>query len=305
MKRWIRCELHTHSYHSDGAFNAVSLLDTAEDLGIQALAATDHNSNLILETLLPEAERRGFPLIPGVELSTFFGHLLVMGVRAPIDWRDMSMDVPLDAKLREIHALGGINGIAHPFRPASPLCNGGLWRYEVEDCSNIDYIEVWSGIHPMKNPCNAAAMDLWDDWLNQGHRVTGLSGRDWHKPGTAEEDAGAAFSYLQVEGEISVPKLMDSIRKGDVSVAIYDLPVLNIENRMAMVSLISEGRGKVNLSAVLCVDGKRSDPLPVFRETPTAFSLPEKWKWVRVELYDSSEMVGFTNPTWADERGKR
>ena len=305
MKRWIRCELHTHSYHSDGTFDAISLLDTAEALGIQALAATDHNSNLILETLLPEAEKRGFPLIPGIELSTFFGHLLILGVQTPIDWRDMSMDVPLDAKLNGLHALGGINGIAHPFRPASPLCNGGLWRYRVEDRSCIDYIEVWSGIHPMRNPCNAAAMDLWDEWLNQGHRVTGVSGRDWHKPGTAEEDAGAAFSYLQIEGEISIPKLMDSIRKGNVSVAIYDLPVLNIENGMAMVSLIPEGQGKASLSAALCVDGKRGASRSVSQDKPAVFSLPAEWKWVRAELYDSSEMVGFTNPIWADERGKR
>jgi len=298
VSRFVRCELHTHSYHSDGAFDAQSLLDAAKYMEIDALAMTDHNNNCILDTLLPEARACSYPMIPGVELSTFFGHLLLLGTEERVDWRDMTIETPIDEKVSKLRGKGIVAGIAHPFRPGSPLCNGCKWQYKVDDWSVIDYIEVWSGTNPDRNPVNRQAMDWWDSLLNQGYHIKAVSGRDWHKPEGDEYNRMAAFTYLRVDGEITVEGLLDAIRKGDVAVAIDDVPILEADGCGAAVSLLPNRREDEKLEARLCMDGVRTESRPLRRGEKVVFELPENYRWVRAELVSGDKMTGFTNPHW-------
>lgn len=42
--RWLACELHTHTLHSDGSQTLDELVKGAVDLGFDAIALTDHNT---------------------------------------------------------------------------------------------------------------------------------------------------------------------------------------------------------------------------------------------------------------------
>lgn len=66
-----RCiDLHTHSTESDGTMTPQELMEHAKEVGLSAIALTDHDTIRGLTKARPIAESLGLELIPGVELST-------------------------------------------------------------------------------------------------------------------------------------------------------------------------------------------------------------------------------------------
>jgi predicted metal-dependent phosphoesterase TrpH len=64
------CDLHTHSWFSDGTDSPSELLNKAAALGFSAIALTDHNTVAGLPEFLEAAEGTGILAVPGVEIST-------------------------------------------------------------------------------------------------------------------------------------------------------------------------------------------------------------------------------------------
>lgn len=67
------CDLHTHSYYSDGTVSPSAIIDEAIKNGICAVALTDHNTTAGLAEFSEYAAGRDVEAICGVELSTDFG----------------------------------------------------------------------------------------------------------------------------------------------------------------------------------------------------------------------------------------
>ena len=65
----MRCDLHTHTVHSDGSFTPRELVLLAKEKNL-IIALTDHNTVSGLADFLREAEREGVRAIGGTELST-------------------------------------------------------------------------------------------------------------------------------------------------------------------------------------------------------------------------------------------
>ena len=63
------CDLHTHSVFSDGTLTPTQLVELAEEIGLGAVALTDHNTVLGLPEFLAAAEGKAVKAIPGVEFS--------------------------------------------------------------------------------------------------------------------------------------------------------------------------------------------------------------------------------------------
>ena len=63
------CDLHTHSVFSDGTLTPTQLVELAEDLGLGAVALTDHNTILGLPEFLTAAQGKKLKAVPGVEFS--------------------------------------------------------------------------------------------------------------------------------------------------------------------------------------------------------------------------------------------
>ena len=74
------CDLHTHSVFSDGTCTPAQLVEEALELGLSAIALTDHNTVDGLPDFLAAAEGKNILAVPGVEFSTDYNgkelHLL-------------------------------------------------------------------------------------------------------------------------------------------------------------------------------------------------------------------------------------
>lgn len=207
---YLPCELHCHTIHSDGGFTVTQLLREAYNDHLALIALTDHNTisgHLELDDAIT-------PSVRGIEWTTYFGHMLVLGARTFIDWRDAVPD-NIDEKIAAVHAAGGVVGIAHPFQVGSPLCTGGRWEFNVRNWQNVDYMEIWHDACGSQNYENEAATALWTELLDKGFQIAAAYGRDWHRM----TEGHFACTYLDLEGAINEGAALRALRQGKSTVS--------------------------------------------------------------------------------------
>ena len=135
MKKWYPCELHCHTVHSDGDFTVEGLIASAKEHGLKGICLTDHNTYSGREEASKEKD---LVILQGIEWTTYFGHMLVLGADRFVEWRD-AVPENIDEKMKQVHAAGGLVGIAHPFQLGTPICTGGRWDFRVQDFSLVNY----------------------------------------------------------------------------------------------------------------------------------------------------------------------
>lgn len=204
---YLPCELHCHTIHSDGDFTVKELLQSASDDHLALIALTDHNTYSGCD----ELDDSITPAIRGIEWTTYFGHMLVLGANGFVDWRDAVPD-NIDKKIVEVKGNGGIVGIAHPYQLGSPMCTGGRWEFDVKDWRNVDYMEIWHQSFSFDNYENEKAMALWTSLLDKGYHIACTYGKDWHRPITDNGHYGC--TYVDIEGEINQQNAIKAIRMG-------------------------------------------------------------------------------------------
>lgn len=67
------CDLHTHSHYSDGTYSPEQLIQAAREIGLSAVALTDHNTVDGLPEFVEAARNTPVEAVPGVEFSTEYG----------------------------------------------------------------------------------------------------------------------------------------------------------------------------------------------------------------------------------------
>ncbi len=84
-------ELHAHSYYSllDGASSPEALVARAADLGLAALALTDHDAVYGVVPFLAAAREHGLHAVVGAELTLADGHHLTLLVENATGWRNL------------------------------------------------------------------------------------------------------------------------------------------------------------------------------------------------------------------------
>jgi hypothetical protein len=65
-------DLHVHTTHSDGVCSPCEVVIAAANVGLSALAITDHDTLSALAVARPEAARLGLELVEGIELTAEF-----------------------------------------------------------------------------------------------------------------------------------------------------------------------------------------------------------------------------------------
>ena len=70
MPDWI--DLHVHTLASDGSDTPVDVVRMAAELGLRAVAVTDHDTFAGLPEAIESGARYGVEVVPGVELSTIY-----------------------------------------------------------------------------------------------------------------------------------------------------------------------------------------------------------------------------------------
>lgn len=130
-------ELHAHSAAShDGRDPVDMLVQRAIDVGLDALAVTDHNTIEASLKARELAEQRGLIGIPGMEISSAAGHVLGLGIETPVE-RGLSFHETLD----RIHANGGIAVVPHPFQESR---SGVAKHLDKDEIAAADAIEVYN-----------------------------------------------------------------------------------------------------------------------------------------------------------------
>ncbi|MCX4371511.1 MAG: CehA/McbA family metallohydrolase [Dysosmobacter sp.] len=128
----LRLDMHVHSEKSpDGCMTLSEIAERAKRAGLNGAAVCDHDR---VQKDMPRFP--GFLLIPGVEVSTEYGHLLGLFVTKPVETHDFHEAVEL------IHGQGGLAVLAHPFErsrdamrltPIVPLLDGvEIWNSRAE-----------------------------------------------------------------------------------------------------------------------------------------------------------------------------
>jgi predicted metal-dependent phosphoesterase TrpH len=137
-REWIVCDLHTHtSWSHDCSVSAAALLDAAEEIGLGAIAVTDHNVFGGALEAVELARGRDLVVIAGEEVKTRGqGEVIGLFLREEIP-RGMSFEDTLAA----IREQGGLVFLPHPFdrRHAIPDPQT-LHRHLAE----IDMLEVYN-----------------------------------------------------------------------------------------------------------------------------------------------------------------
>ncbi|MDV4152046.1 CehA/McbA family metallohydrolase [Clostridium sp. AL.422] len=318
MNNWIAYELHTHTNHSDGKHTFQELASSAKDIGLGGFAMTDHNTIATFKYMQDESNRLNIDILKGLEWTTFWGHILLIGINEFLEWTDVTLD-NINEKLLDIRSKSELIGVAHPFRLGGIIATGCYFEYEINNWDIFDYIEVWSGIMPDSKYMNKRAFDFWTDLLNRGHRISGVSGRDWHK--STENDRYIPATYLNIKEGNAI----SAIKEGRITVGfgyIVDFKVIYehceydigsvIKKNIKEVAQISANIFKTSLNDNGNIDKQKlkltinSNLGILFNniniEESTIISIKDinKLSWLRAELYEDKRMISFTNPIYFD-----
>ncbi len=191
-----RLDLHVHSTHSPDGRSTVTEHAAQVAAGpLQGFALTDHNTTSGVAEL--REVRSVYPhllLVPGVEVSTLEGHLLVYGVdEAPPPAR------PLEETVAWAVAHGGEAVLAHPYRWPH-----GAGRH-VGGAGSLRAVEATNAHNPAG--ANARAAELA---RKLGLPTTG--GSDAHQA----REVGRASTVVP-DGCASVDDVLEALRRGRVS----------------------------------------------------------------------------------------
>ena len=206
----LKFELHTHTIHSDGKFTPKALVESAKKWGYYGIALTDHNTDSGVEETIEWGKKIGVLVIPGIEWTTFYGHIVVLGGNSKIDWRTITPDNVIE-KILEAKASGDIVGLAHPYRVGYPVCTGGRNCFPREMLQYIDFYEAISG--EIEEPTNKRSIKEYYDLKNR-YGTSAVYGRDWHSDIDREGATYGATYLLSEKEEITIQEALNLIKEG-------------------------------------------------------------------------------------------
>ncbi|MGA3086764.1 MAG: PHP domain-containing protein [Thermodesulfobacteriota bacterium] len=162
-------ELHCHTTFSDGFGSPETCIAWARGKGLQVIAITDHNT---AEGALPYWEKsyhEGIIVIPGEEVGTELGHVLVYFIRKTIQ------PGLFEEVIMEVKDQGAIAFLAHPYR--IPL--GKIWRKRPICKLNKGHFKHLQGLE-IENGRNRPRGNRLAHYLAEEKKLPAISGSDAH-----------------------------------------------------------------------------------------------------------------------------
>ncbi|HLD49377.1 MAG TPA: CehA/McbA family metallohydrolase [archaeon] len=191
-------ELHCHTNYSDGYMTLRKAVETAEEIGLNALAITDHNTTRACK--LFGNIKTNLLLIPGIEISCYHekqkGHVLALGIN------EFKGSHELLETIDFVHSCGGIAINAHPF--------GGIKRPGFSDeniARKFDAIEIVNGMTFDFQNKKAAE-------LAKKLNMPAVCGSDAHMPG----DIGNYPCRIRCNNDID--SVLNAIKKGRAEILV-------------------------------------------------------------------------------------
>ena len=197
-----RFEFHVHSNHSkDGLDSVEKLLKQAMSLGLDGIAITDHDTISGAIEALELMEKQDLPIlvIPGIEVSTKEGHLLVLGIREAIP---PALDVKETIKIAR--KLNGLIIAPHP---------GDILRRSLKSVENldIDAIEAFNS--------KPFASSKFAEKIAVKQKLPIVAGSDAH----SAELLG--YAVTEIECELGERSVLQAIKAGRTRAAGKKIPL--------------------------------------------------------------------------------
>ena len=266
---WYRGDFHSHTGHSDGNCNSLSgkripcpafrTLEAARLANLNFISVTEHNTvshHSVLREL--QAYYDTLLIIPGREITTFFGHMNAIGPMAPLEFQLGSNQLPIvDDLSKDVKRQGGIISINHPGMPSGEDCMGCGFVAPNVDYSLLDAVEIANGgtMHLVKSAEGIFShIPKWESLLNDGFRLTGIGGSDNHDPDASLDrqlPVGQPATVVYAK-ELSQAGILDGVRSGRVFIDVTG-------NSQAMVDIVAKGPDNIaNMGGVIALRPRKS-----------------------------------------------
>ena len=189
------CDLHVHTnFSKDGESSIEDILKKAEEVGLDVIAITDHDTIDGAKKAL-SCSTTVF-VIPGIEVSTKQGHLIVLGVTEIIP---SGLDVVDTVEIAR--KLGGLLILPHPYH----VWRHGVARRKKAGMTVVDAVETFNSRYI----------------VGSANRKAARIARKLEKPGVAGSDAHHAkfvgYGRTFIDAEKDIPSILAAIRAGKVS----------------------------------------------------------------------------------------
>ena len=274
----LKFEPHLHTLHSDGNDSIAEMFRACKEAGYAAVALTDHNTHSGIAEARAVAAELGLVLIPGVEVTTFRGHAVVLGVSHVPEWRNLEQR-GMDALASEVHAEGGVLSVAHAAHIGSPVCSGCAWEWPIEPIS-VDYWEILRAARMLAD----VPVALWRQLLAAGAYIAPAGAGDVHSVAAASAPRAATYVFAS---EHSSDAVMDGLRAKRVFASEgprLDFWLEHSDGRVALVGEHVTGEGWQPCS----------EPASQFEEVATGHG-----RCVYAELRDGeSQLQAISAPIW-------
>lgn len=293
--RWLSGDIHSHTEHSDGGVPVAEAVHRARLSRLDFVALTDHNTTTQNRIRLDDP---GMLVIPGMELTSYYGHTNFLGLKDPVrDWRCSS---PADVadKMHEARANGATIVINHPFQRSA----GGKWQsgYDLP----FDAIEIWNGNW---SALNIDALAMWQDMLSKGQIVPATGGSDFHLKNRRRHGRPCNRVYAE---SYSVTDVLAAIRAGRnvISFAPHELQAEPIAADAPMfASRLAEGAAyAVGFRGLNAQDEIRllteAGICETWQPSMPDFTVERRFsgRFARFEVWNGDQPRLFTNPYFAE-----
>lgn len=219
--RWLKGDFHSHSVHSDGSYTLSEVEKIAIDNGLDFVATTDHNA-VTQNSYEQQSDKVVF--IPGMELTTNYGHCNFLGIKTSVKDFRCSDTVEVKKVMEEAVDMGALISLNHPM---DALCGWHL-GFDVP----YDLIELWNGPFPACG--NAKTLEWWHDQLKTGKQLPVIGGSDVHKPHPYVQH-GKPTTYVWSH-EKSVDGILEAIKKGHVFISYSPFgPTIELKSKEKMM----------------------------------------------------------------------
>ncbi|HXX55502.1 MAG TPA: PHP domain-containing protein [Methanoregula sp.] len=191
----LTCDLHVHTnFSKDGESGVEEILMRAEEAGLDAIAITDHDTIDGAKKAL--ACHSPVLVIPGIEVSTRQGHLLVLGVTEVIP---SGLDVIATVEIAR--RMGAVLILPHPYH----VWRHGVARRKKAGMTVVDAIETFNSRYIVGSANKKAA------------RIARRLGKPCVGGSDAHNAKFVGFGRTYIDAEKTVPSILAAIRNGRVS----------------------------------------------------------------------------------------
>lgn len=228
--RYFPVLLHSHSHHSDGHLTPEEVVRNAKDFGYKAMFLTDHNTDAgVAEIFEKHYDKDILPVFHGIEWTTFFGHLQILGSHDAGNYTKATL-TNIEDCVDEISAEhpDAVFSINHPFDMGNPICTGCHFEFNIDDYSNFSYLELINGENSEDSKSTKLAYRFWKKLLNGGYKLAALGGRDWHVK--SKDDDTVPINMLGIDGEINEKNILNAIRNANTYITYGPIFTYNFEN---------------------------------------------------------------------------